>query len=119
MSDRPVSLLLSDILSAIDAVLSYTENLNTDTFEKDKMRSEAVIRNIEIIGEAVNRLPDDFLARHSGVEWHKAVSMRNRLIHGYFSVDNAIVFNTAKSILPSFRRQIVSLMEKLDSEKSK
>jgi len=116
MSERPVILLLSDILDAIDAVLEYTENIDVGGLKTDKMRRDAVVRNIEIIGEAVNKLPDEFLNLHPEVDWHKARAMRNRLIHGYFDVDYVIVFTTSRTVLPSFRNQINGLLNNLQKQ---
>lgn len=75
------------------------------------MLKDAVERNIEIIGEACNRLPADFLTKHHETEWHKAIGMRNRLIHGYFSVDLPLLWTTATTIIPGFKEQIHKLIE--------
>ena len=66
MSERPVNLLLDDILEAIDRVEQYVKGLSFDTFSKDRKTVDAVARNLEIIGEAANRLPDEFKEKHSG-----------------------------------------------------
>jgi uncharacterized protein with HEPN domain len=81
MSKRPIDLLLNDILEAIDRVEQYTKGMSFDTFSNDQKSIDVVVRNLEIIGEAANRLPDDFKERHSSVEWHKVVGLRHRIIH--------------------------------------
>jgi uncharacterized protein with HEPN domain len=111
MSERPVKIILEDIIEAIDDALSFTEGMEIKEFLKDKKTQAASIRSIEIIGEAVNRLPDTLIARYTDIDWHKAVSMRNKLIHGYFDLDLAMVWNTIKNVLPGFKEQIKVLVE--------
>ena len=113
MSERPVHIIINDILEAVNAVLSYTDNIDITQFRDDRMRRDAVARNIEIIGEAINQLPDSFLEKHLSVEWYKPVGMRNRLIHGYFDIDYEIVWQTAKMILPEFKIQIEQIINSL------
>lgn len=111
MSERPEKIILEDILDAANTALSFIEKVEYEQFVSDRMRRDAVVRNIEIMGEAVNQLPDYFLNQHNEVEWHKAIGMRNRLIHGYFDVDYRIVWNAAKNILPLFKSQIENLLQ--------
>ena len=103
MSKRPVDLLLGDISDAIDRIQQYTRGMSFDAFSKDRKSVDAVARNLEIIGEAANRLPDDFKASHSTIEWHKVVGLRHRIIHEYFGVDIAIIWQIIQKNLPSLR----------------
>ncbi|MGB7582177.1 MAG: DUF86 domain-containing protein [Sedimentisphaerales bacterium] len=106
MSNRPVNLLLSDILEAIDHVIQYIEGMSFESFSNDQKTIDAVVRNLEIIGEAANRLPDDFKEKHSQVEWHKVVGLRNRIIHDYFGIDLQIIWQIIHSDLPSLRQTL-------------
>ena len=92
MSKRPVELLLSDICESIDRVEQYTRGMSFKSFSNDRKSVDAVIRNLEIIGEAANRLPDDFKEQHSQVQWHKVVGLRHRIVHEYFGIDLQIVW---------------------------
>jgi len=103
MSKRPIDLLLSDMLDAIDRVQQYTEGMSFDAFSNDQKSIDAVVRNLEIIGEAANRLPDDFKERHSSVEWHKVVGLRNRIIDEYFGIDLQIIWQVVHADLPALR----------------
>jgi uncharacterized protein with HEPN domain len=107
MSNRPIKLLLSDILDAIDRIPQYIEGLSFDSFSEDQKTIDAVVRNLEIIGEAANRLPDEFKEKHPEVEWYKVVGLRNRIIHDYFGIDLKIIWQIIHSDMPMLR-QILS-----------
>ncbi len=109
MSNRPINLLLSDIIESIDRVTQYIEGMSFDSFSSDQRSVDAVVRNLEIIGEAANRLPDDFKEKHSQVEWYKVVGLRNRIIHDYFGIDLQIIWQIIHVDLPLLR-QILSMM---------
>lgn len=113
MSDRPTKIILEDILEAISKIEKYILQLSFDEFSHNDLVIDGVERNIEIIGEACNQLTEDFILQHSEVEWHKPISMRNRLIHGYFSVDIVLLWNTITIILPSFKVQIIMLLQEM------
>jgi len=71
MSKRPADLLLNDILEAIGRIEQYIKGLSLDDFSKDQKTIDAVARNLEIIGEASNRLPDEFKEKYWEIEWYK------------------------------------------------
>jgi len=106
MSKRPVDLLLDDICEAIDRIEQYISGMSFDVFSKDRKSVDAVVRNLEIIGEASNRLPADFKNSHSQIEWHKVVGLRHRIVHEYFGIDLQIVWQILKKDLPSLREAI-------------
>lgn len=103
---------LQHILDAIDRATAYVAGFTLDTFERDAKTQDAVIRSIEIIGEAANkaRLADpDFAARHPQIPWDAMYGMRNRIVHDYFEVDLEVVWRTVQSDLPTLRNQIAAL----------
>jgi uncharacterized protein with HEPN domain len=106
MSNRPANLLLSDILESIDRISKYIEGLSFDAFSNDQKTIDAVVRNLEIIGEAANRLPDEFKGNHTEVEWHKVVGLRNRIIHDYFGIDIKIIWQIIHADLPALRKTL-------------
>ena len=106
MSKRPVDLLLDDICEAIDRIEQYISGMSFDVFSKDRKSVDAVVRNLEIIGEASNRLPADFKNSHSQIEWHKVVGLRHRIVHEYFGIDIQIVWQILQKDLPSLREAI-------------
>ena len=110
MPGRPVKILLEDVLESIDKTEKYTAGLSLEEFSTSDLVMDAVERNIEVIGEVCRQLPASFLNEHIEVECHKPVSMCNRLIHGYFSVDILLLWNTITIVPPGFRKQIAHLL---------
>jgi uncharacterized protein with HEPN domain len=114
MSKRPVGLLVEDIWEAVEKAECYTDNITLETFLEDTKTADAVVRNLGIIGEAASRLPDDFKAKHSEIEWVKIVGLRHRIVHDYFGVDLEIVWQILKNDLPIFKEKLKSIREKLE-----
>lgn len=84
MSKREPSLLVEDIIESAEKILLYTNNLTFEQFSNDGKTIDAVIRNFEIIGEAANRLPDEFKDKHPDIDWHRIRGFRYRIVHDYF-----------------------------------
>ena len=106
MSKRPVELLLDDVCVAIDKIEQYISGMSFDVFSKDSKTVDEVVRNLEIIGEASNRLPADFKDSHPQIEWHKVVGLRHRIVHEYFGIDLQIVWQILQKDLPALRENI-------------
>ena len=105
---------LSHMLKAIERIRRYTEGMMEATFLANELVQDAVIRNIEILGEAarnIARRHPDFAAKHADVPWEDVTLMRNRVSHGYFSVDLGVVWKTLKSDIPELERQLRPLLE--------
>lgn len=81
MSKRTLKLYLEDILTSVERIKDYTKNLSKEDFSKDQKTIDAVVRNIEILGEATRNIPEDFKEKHSELPWSKMISMRNKVIH--------------------------------------
>lgn len=104
---------LQHILEAIDNINDYTAGMDLDAFMVDRKTRDAVIRNLEIIGEACNNVAKNhtvFTTEHAEVPWGFAYEMRNALSHGYFTVDHAIVWQTIQHDLPRLKSQISALI---------
>ena len=80
-------------------------------FPSNRMLQDAVIRNLDVIGEACVNLSAELTAANPEVPWNKASGIRNRLVHGYFDVDLKVVWQTAKDSLPAFVTQVRALLE--------
>jgi uncharacterized protein with HEPN domain len=102
-------------IAAIDAIQSYTVG-GREEFLADGKTQDAVIRNIEIIGQAVKGISDDTRALEADVPWRRIAGMRDKLIHEYFGVDIALVWDVVERELPSLRPQLARLSERLADE---
>lgn len=104
---------LRHILDSIERFESYTADLDQSGFANDTLRQDAVIRNLEIIGEAsrnIQRRFPDYPGKHPNVPWIAAYEMRNLLSHEYFQVDLALVWQTVQRELPALKQNIQSLL---------
>ncbi len=110
MSKRPIDLLLNDIRQAIDRIEQYIKNLSFDTFSEDRKSVDAVVRNLEIIGEAANRLPDELKEKYSEIEWHKVVGLRHRIVHEYFGIDLEIIWQILHKDLPELKQKLTQII---------
>jgi len=104
---------LRHILECIGRIESYLQNLDYAEFQKDIKTIDAVVRNVEVIGEAANNLTRDFRSENSNVEWRKIIATRNRIIHGYASVDLEIIWNITQSDLANLKAEIEKILENL------
>ena len=100
MSERDPRLYLSDILDSGAAILGFVKGLSFEEFCNDRKTYSAVIREFEIIGEAVGKLIDELKRNHPHVEWQDIKDFRNLLIHEYFGVDPEIVWKIVQDDLP-------------------
>jgi uncharacterized protein with HEPN domain len=112
MSKREPLLLLQDILDAISRIESYTRGYTQQAFMSDSKTADAVVRNFEIIGEAANRIPEEIRELHTEVNWHRVRGLRNRLVHDYMGVDNAIVWAIVENDLDDLKSQVSRMFNK-------
>jgi len=101
--------LIEDIIDSGQKILNYTLGLTFDQFIADNKTVDAVIRNFEIIGEAANRLPEEFKDMHPDVDWHRIRGFRNRIIHDYFGIDYNIVWQIKETYLPTVITKLQSI----------
>jgi uncharacterized protein with HEPN domain len=112
MSKRGVIEILSDIKEAISRIKKYVEDLSYDQFLKDTKTQDAVVRNFEIIGEAVKLLPEELKKRSISIPWDKIAGIRDRLIHQYFGVNYEIIWTIIEEELTDFQLSIEELLQK-------
>jgi uncharacterized protein with HEPN domain len=103
------SIYLGHIRDAIIDILNYT-SVGHATFIGDRMRQDAVIRKLEIVGEAVKKLSDSTKSRSPEIPWKRIAGMRDRLTHDYFGVDLALVWTTVEQDLPRLKAAVDSLL---------
>lgn len=105
---------LADILEAIYRASQYTVDMDFAAFADDTKTQDAVIRTIEIVGEATKNLSDDLRGAHPDIPWKSMAGIRDKLIHHYFGVNIDIVWQIATDELPAVKLQIEGILDQLD-----
>lgn len=106
MSERPVQLLLDEIVESIVKIERYTVDMTKEAFLADEKTSDAVAKNFEVIGEAASRLPLSFRSEHPSIEWVKVIGLRHRIVHDYFGVDFELLWAIIESDLSHLKHSI-------------
>ncbi|MCD6554029.1 MAG: DUF86 domain-containing protein [Chloroflexi bacterium] len=116
---RSYKLFVEDILEAMDKIERYTKGLTFGTFVENEMVVDAVIRNLEIIGEASRNIPEDVREKHPIIPWRRMIGLRNIAIHEYFGVDLSIIWEIITRNLPETRPKITAMLKSLGEERSR
>ncbi len=106
---------LQDILDAVDDVEVFVGDMSFEEFKKDRKTLNAVVRSIEIIGEASKKLPDSLKAKYRELPWKEMSGMRDKLIHAYFGMDTETIWKTVKENIPPLKKSIQKMLK--DQEK--
>lgn len=96
---REFRIYLDDILDAITQIRLYVSGMSQEEFAKDRKTQDAVVRNLEIIGEAAGKLPEEVLKRAPQIEWRKIRGLRNIVIHQYFRINLSIIWDIVQNKL--------------------
>jgi len=115
MQDRDLCHLV-DIVNAARLVLEFVRDVAWDDFEEDVMRQSAVMKQLEVVGEAAKRIADKFRADHPAIPWRKMAGMRDVLVHAYDHVDLDEVWNAATVAVPELLQMLEPLIESLGGE---
>ena len=110
MSFEPLE-YLRHILVEGEYLLAQSQRLTFESFAADETLQRAFVRSLEVIGEAVKNLPEEFRASHPEVEWRTIARRRDRLIHGYFGVDYQLVWDVVQEKLPELKHNIHSIID--------
>jgi uncharacterized protein with HEPN domain len=108
---RNSELLLRDIQKACRLICEFTKGMEFHTFTEDEKTSSAVIRQLEIIGEAAKQLPEEVKRKASQIPWKAMAGMRDRLIHGYAGIDLTLVWDTIQKDIPFLAEQVRRTLE--------
>ncbi len=104
---------LEDILDAIKRIESYLRGTTETKFVKDLMRQDAIMLQIEIIGEAARHVSPEFQEQHNEIPWSKMIGMRNKIVHDYFEIDASKIWDTAKNDIPQLKKVASSVLKEL------
>jgi len=110
---------MQDIVDNLQKAESFVNGMDFEEFLDDEKTRYSVIRALEIVGEAVKKVPAAVRQKNPEVPWKDMAGMRDRLIHGYFGVDNEIVWKTANEFAPKMRIEIEAILEKERSNEKK
>ena len=113
MNNTDNTVFLRHILDCIEKIEMYLQDFGYKEFQNDSKTIDAVVRNVEIIGEAANNLARDFRSNTPNIDWRKIIATRNRIIHGYATVDLEIIWNIAQNDLNPLKEEIEKILENL------
>ena len=114
MSEKNPKIYLQHILDCLDAIENYTRGIKSkDEFFASKMIQDAVIRNLEIIGEAAKQIPENVRQQHPKIEWKKMAGLRDILIHNYLGVDLSEVWVIIAERLPQLKAELQEIAKRL------
>jgi uncharacterized protein with HEPN domain len=107
-------LYVTDLLESMDNVIEYLDGLTYAEFSNDKMRVDAVLRNIQIMGEAARNISDEIKEMYPEVPWRRIIGLRNIVVHAYFGVDLETIWKIGKENIPDTRPLIWKIMEEME-----
>ncbi|MEW6536896.1 MAG: DUF86 domain-containing protein [Candidatus Auribacterota bacterium] len=109
-SERNTSIYLQDIITCCNKIQRYVGDISYSSFIANELLVDAVLRNLELIGEAVKQISPELRAAHDNIEWRKIAGLRDILIHEYFGIDHEIVWDVIKNKLPKLKKDIEQLL---------
>jgi uncharacterized protein with HEPN domain len=107
---------IEDIIEAVEKVERYTDGMDYETFREDELTVDAVLRNFEVIGEAAKSVPEDIREEHEDVPWSEMAGMRDKLIHGYGTIDLRIVWTTIEEDISTLADRLEAVKADIESD---
>lgn len=111
MKKRDAHDYIRDILQAVDEVEIFIDDLTYDQFVKDRKTLNAVVRSIEVIGEATKNIPQTIKEQYPEIPWRQMAGMRDKLIHGYFGIDSETIYKASKTNIPQLKTHIERILK--------
>ena len=110
-SNREYTDYLQDILEAVSKARQFVKDVDFEAFRANEEKVFAVIRALEIIGEAAKNIPKSMRGRYTEIPWEDIVRMRNKVIHNYFGVDLQVIWKTLREDLPPLQAAVAKILE--------
>lgn len=111
MPERNYLLFIKDIQTSSVKIIRYTKELSRKEFFKDDKTYDAVMRNLQIVGEAVKHVPANFRMKHKNIEWKKVSGLRDIVVHEYFGINPDIVWDVIENKIPELNREIKKILK--------
>jgi uncharacterized protein with HEPN domain len=116
MPPRNWAFRIQDILDSIAKIRRYVSDIDFETFEDDEEILDAVAHNLTVIGEAVNRMPDEIKKLHPEIPWRQMIDLRNFSVHAYWNLKPSIIWDTIQNDLPPLVQPLTSLLPQADRQ---
>ena len=113
---RRLKLFIEDILESIKLIEKYIRNISKENLDNNQKLKDSIVRRLEIIGEAVKNIPDNFRKKYPEVPWKKIAGLRDIIIHTYFSLDLDITWDIIKKDLPDLKEKMLKIRTELEDE---
>jgi len=111
MTERSPELYIDDIIEAINKIERYTKDMDFSKFSENELVLDAVIRNLEIIGEASTHIPEKIREKYSNLPWKRIIGLRNIAIHGYFKIDLSLIWAIITKNIPLTKDTILKIQK--------
>ncbi|MBN1586564.1 MAG: DUF86 domain-containing protein [Candidatus Omnitrophica bacterium] len=106
---RDFSFFIQNMVDACERIPRYVQGMSVEDFQKDEKTRDAVLRSLEIIGEAAKHVPEEFRNQHARIEWRKLCGLRDVVVHEYFGLDLEIVWDLIQNEVPRFQKELQDL----------
>ena len=114
MNDKNDLAFIEHILDSINAIEKFSKNMNKKELVSNRLKQSAIVREIEIIGEAVKNISETLKNKHSEIEWKEIAGTRDKMIHHYFGVNLNIIWDIIKINLPDLKIKVLKIKEDLE-----
>jgi uncharacterized protein with HEPN domain len=114
--NRDAGLYLIDVLESIKKIDKSTKTLTLKAFIKDVDIQDAIVRRLEVIGEATKHVPQEIKKKYPDIPWRETAGMRDKIVHDYFKINLEIVWNIVQNDLNPLKKQIKQLLKELDTK---